>query len=56
MPLILVASCARSIATQILIASKLNRRKDFILGGFLCDIVRSSKELRNSKLATQEPE
>ena len=43
MPPILVPSSAKCIATQILV--KLNRRKDFILRGFICDIIRPSKEL-----------
>ena len=45
MPPILVPSSAKRIATQILVTVKLNRRKDFILRGFTCDIIRLSKEL-----------
>ena len=41
----LVSSSANRIATQILVIAKLNRGKDFILGGFVCDIVRPSREL-----------
>ena len=42
---ILVPSSAKRIATQILVIAKLNERKDFILRGFICDIIRPSKEL-----------
>ena len=45
MPPILVSSSAKRIATQILVIAKLNGRKDFVLRGFVCDIIRSSKEL-----------
>ena len=45
MPPILVPSSAKRIATQILVIAKLNGRKDFILRGFICDIIRPSKEL-----------
>ena len=45
MPPILVPSYAKSIATQVLVNSKLNGRKDFILRVFLGDIIRPSKEL-----------
>ena len=45
MPPILVASSAKRIATQILVIAKLNGRKDFILRGFVCDIIRPYKEL-----------
>ena len=45
MPPILVPSSAKRIATQILVTSKLNQRKDFILRVFVCDIIRPSKEL-----------
>ena len=45
MPLILVPSSAKRIATQILVIAKLNGRKDFILRVFICDIIRPSKEL-----------
>ena len=38
-------SYAKRIATQILIIAKLNGRKDFILRGFVYDIIRPSKEL-----------
>ena len=44
MPPILVASSAKRIATQILVIAKLNG-KDFILRGFVCDIIRPYKEL-----------
>ena len=42
-PLILVPSSA--IVTQIIVIPKLNRRKDFTLRGFVCDITLPSKEL-----------
>ena len=45
MPPILVPSSAKRIATQIVVIAKLNGRKDFILRGFVCDIIRPSKEL-----------
>ena len=44
-PPILVPSTAKRIATQILVIAKLNRRKDFILRVFVCDISHCSKEL-----------
>ena len=45
MPPILAPSSANCIAPQILVITKLHGRKDFILGGFVCDIIRPSKEL-----------
>ena len=42
---ILVPFSVKRIATQILVIAKLNGRKDFILRGFVCDIIRLSKEL-----------
>ena len=45
MPPILVPSFAKRIATQIAVTAKLNGRKDFILGGFVCHIIRPSKDL-----------
>ena len=45
MPPILVPSYAKRIATQILVIAKLNRRKDFVLRGFVCDIIHPCKEL-----------
>ena len=45
LPPILVPSSAKCIATQILVIAKLNERKDFILRGFICDIICPSKEL-----------
>ena len=45
MPSILVPSSAERLATQILVIEKLNRRKDFILRVFVCDIIRPTKEL-----------
>ena len=45
MPPILVPSSAKRIATQTVVIAKLNGRKDFILRGFVCDIIRPSKEL-----------
>ena len=44
MPPILVPSSAKRITAQILVTAKLNGRKDFILGVFVCDIIRPSKE------------
>ena len=43
MPPILVPFSAKR--TQILVLAKLNGKKDFILRGFVCDIIRPSKEL-----------
>ena len=45
MPPILVPSSAKCITTQILITVKLNRRKDFIMIGFICYIIHPSNEL-----------
>ena len=45
MPPILVPSSAKRIATQILVIAKLNEREDFILRGFVCDIILPYKEL-----------
>ena len=45
MPPILVPFSAKRIGTQILVNGKLNGRKDFILRGFVYDIIRPSKEL-----------
>ena len=45
MPSILVPSSAKRIVTQILVSAKLNGRKDFILRGFVCDIMCPIKEL-----------
>ena len=45
MPPILVPSSAKRIATQILVIAKLNGRKDFILRGFVYNIIRLYKEL-----------
>ena len=45
LPPIIVPSSAKCIATQILVIAKLNERKDFILRGFICDIICPSKEL-----------
>ena len=44
MPPILVPSSTKRIGTQILVTTKLNGRKDFILKGFFCDIIRPNKE------------
>ena len=44
MPPILVPSSAKRIATQVVVTAKLNGRKDFILRGFVCHIIRPSKE------------
>ena len=45
MPPILVPPSAKRITTQILVITKLNVRKNFILRVFVCDIIRHSKEL-----------
>ena len=45
MPPILVPSSTKLIATQMLVIEELNGRKDFILRGFVYDIIRPSKEL-----------
>ena len=45
MPPILVPFSAKRIGTQILVNGKLNGRKDFILRGFVYDIIHPSKEL-----------
>ena len=45
MPLILVPSSVKRIATQILVIAKLNGRKDFISRSFICDIICPGKEL-----------
>ena len=42
---ILVSYSAKRIARQFVVTAKLNGRKDFILRGFLYDIIRPSKEL-----------
>ena len=45
MPPILVPSSAKRIVRQIAVIAKLNGIKDFTLRGFVCDIIRPSKEL-----------
>ena len=45
MPPILVPSSAKRIATQTLVVAKLNEREDFILRGFVCDIILPCKKL-----------
>ena len=45
MPPILFPSSAKRIATQIVVIANLNGSKDFILRGFVCDIICPSKEL-----------
>ena len=42
---ILVPSSTKRFAKQMLVTEKLNWRKDFILRGFACDIIRLSKKL-----------
>ena len=44
-PPIFVPSSAKYILTQILVIAKLDGRKDFILRGFITDIIRPYKEL-----------
>ena len=41
----LAPSSAKRITIQILVLAQLNGRKDFILIGFICDIIHPSKEL-----------
>ena len=41
----MVPYSAKRITAQILVIAKSNGRKDFILRGFVCDSIRSSKEL-----------
>ena len=45
MSTILVPSSAKHITTQILAIVKSNGRKDFLLRGFVCDIILPRKEL-----------
>ena len=45
MPPILVSSSAKHTVTQVLVIAKLNRRTNFVLRGFACDIKRLSNEL-----------
>ena len=42
---ILVPSSAKRIATQMLVTEKLNGRKDFVLRGFVYDVIRPGKKL-----------
>ena len=60
MPPILVPFSARSIVTQILVIVKQNGRIDFILKGFVCDIIRPNKSQQShpshAKLATEAQE
>ena len=42
---ILVPSSGKRIASEILEIEKLNGKEDFILRGFVCDIIRPYKEL-----------
>ena len=42
---ILVPFSTEHIVTQIFVIAKLNEREDFILRGFVCDIIRPYKEL-----------
>ena len=45
MPLILVSSSTKRVATQILVIAKLSRRKEFTLRGFACDVNCPSNKL-----------
>ena len=45
MSTILVPSSAKHITTHILVIVKSNKRKDFLLSGFVCDIILPRKEL-----------
>ena len=42
---IFVPSSAKRILTQILVIAKLDGRKDFILRGFVSDVIHPYKEL-----------
>ena len=53
MPPILVPSSAKRIAAQILLIAKLSEREDFILRGFVCDIICPYKELPVSNRSTR---
>ena len=44
MPPILVLSLAKRIATQLLVIAKVNEREDFILRGFISDIIPLYRE------------
>ena len=44
MPPILVPTSAKRNATQVLVIGKLNEREDFILRGFIFDIIRPYRE------------
>ena len=44
MPPILVPSFTKRIATQVLVIAKLNEKEDFILRGFVSDIIRLYRE------------
>ena len=46
MPPILILSSAKRVATQMFVTEKLNEIKKIILRGFVCDIIRTNKELR----------
>ena len=45
MPPILFPSFTKRIATQMLVTEKLSGRNDFVLRGFVFDIIRPSKKL-----------
>ena len=45
MPPILIPPSAKRIAAENVIIAKLNGRKGFTLGGFVCDIIHTRKEL-----------
>ena len=53
---ILFPSSAKRIATQISVNTKLSERKDVILKGFVCDIIRPSKKILVQKLVTEAQE
>ena len=56
MAAILVQSSAKHITTKILVITKLNGRKDSILRGFICDIIRPIQGTTCSKLETEAQE
>ena len=53
MPPIRAPSFAKRIATQLLVIVKLNGRENFILKGFVSDIILSLQKTTCPKLATE---
>ena len=54
-PILVPSSAAKRIAIQILVITKLNQRKDFILRVFACDLIRPTKKLpvQSNNLSTR---